>query len=48
LVEYVYVLSDWFKDPSYRDVLDYIKSVKCHYFFETLPFDFLGLPKPNA
>jgi hypothetical protein len=47
-VEYVYVLSDWFKNPSYKDVLDYIGSVKCHYFFEILPFDFLGLPKPNA
>jgi len=47
-VEYVYVLNDWFKDPAYKDVLEYIKSVKCHYFFETLPFDFLGLPEPNA
>jgi hypothetical protein len=46
-VEYVYILNDWFKDPSYKDVLSYIQSVKCHYFFETLPFDFLGLPKPN-
>jgi len=46
-VEYVYVLSDWFKHPSYKDVLDYIKSVKCHYFFETLPFSFLGLPEPK-
>jgi hypothetical protein len=26
-VEYVYVLSDWFKAPSYKDVLDYINSV---------------------
>ena len=47
-VEYVYILSDWFKHKSYRDVLDYIKAVGCHYFFETLPFDFLGLPQPNA
>lgn len=47
-VEYVYVLSDWFKDPSYKDVLDYIKSVKCHYFFETLSFSFLGLPEPKS
>jgi hypothetical protein len=47
-VEYVYVLNDWFKDPAYKDVLDYIKSVKCHYFFETLPFNFLGLPEPKS
>ncbi len=46
-VEYVYVLSDWFKHESYRDVLEYIKDVKCHYFFENLPFEFLGLPKPK-
>lgn len=44
-VEYVYVLGDWFKHDSYRDVLAYIKSVKCYYFFEILPFEFLGLPK---
>jgi len=43
-VKYVYVLSDWFKHKSYKDVLDYINSVGCHYFFEILPFDFLGLP----
>ena len=43
-VEYVYILNDWFKHKSYKDVLKYIKDVKCHYFFETLPFDFLGLP----
>lgn len=46
-VKYVYVLSDWFKKPEYTDVLDYIYSVECHYFFYTVPFDFLGLPKPH-
>jgi hypothetical protein len=43
-IEYVYILSDWFKHEIYKDVLQYIKNVKCHYFFETLPFEFLGLP----
>lgn len=43
-VEYVYVLNDWFKDPSYKDVLDYIHSVNCHYRFNTLPLAWLGLP----
>lgn len=46
-IEYVYVLNDWFNDPDYRDVLKYIKSVDCHYFFNELPLDFLGLPKPK-
>jgi len=43
-VEYVYVLSDWFKKPEYKDVLDYINSVNCHYKFNELPLAWLGLP----
>ena len=43
-VEYVYVLNDWFKHPSYQDVLDYIHSVNCHYKFGALPLAWLGLP----
>ena len=33
-VEYVYVLIDWFNNPKYKDVLDYIHSVNCHYKFK--------------
>jgi|SRR3989344_6704213 len=44
-VEYVYVLNDWFKKNEYKDVLEYIKEVGCHYFFEELPLKFLGLPE---
>lgn len=43
-VEYVYVLSDWFRKPEYKDVLDYIHSVNCHYKFNELPLAWLGLP----
>jgi len=43
-VEYVYVLNDWFKHPRYKDVLNYIESVNCHYRFETIPLSWLGLP----
>ncbi|HOJ52253.1 MAG TPA: hypothetical protein PLT64_07355 [Syntrophales bacterium] len=43
-VEYVYVLSNWFKKPEYKDVLDYINSVNCHYKFNELPLAWLGLP----
>jgi hypothetical protein len=43
-VEYVYVLSDWFKKLEYKDVLDYINSVNCHYKFNELPLAWLGLP----
>lgn len=43
-VEYVYVLNDWFRQPRYKDVLDYIHSVNCHYKFNELPLAWLGLP----
>jgi hypothetical protein len=43
-VEYVYVLSDWFKNPIYKDSLDYIHSMNCHYKFNELPLAWLGLP----
>ena len=46
-VEYVYLLSDWFRDPSYKDVLDYIHSVRCQYYFEYIPLHKLGLPVPE-
>jgi hypothetical protein len=46
-VQYVYVLSDWFKKKEYKDVLQYVKSVDCHYFFNEIPLDFLGLPEPK-
>jgi hypothetical protein len=45
-VEYVYVLCDWFKADCYKDVLDYIISVNCHYKFGCLPLAWLGLPDP--
>lgn len=46
-VEYIYLLSDWFKQPEYKDVLDYIHSVHCYYFFEYIPLKKLGLPVPD-
>ena len=47
-VEYVYVLSEWFKDTKYKDVLDYIYSVNCHYMFEEIPLKWFGLPLPET
>ncbi len=46
-VEYMYLLSDWFKDARYQDVLDYIISVRCQYYFEYIPLKKLGLPVPD-
>jgi len=46
-VEYIYILNDWFKDHKYKDVLDYIISVGCSYYFNYLPLKRLGLPVPK-
>ena len=42
-IEYIYVLSDWFKRPKYRDVLNFIDDVGCLYFFNELPLRILGI-----
>lgn len=46
-VEYIYLLNDWFRNAKYKDVLDYIHSVNCDYFFEYIPLYRPGLPVPN-
>jgi hypothetical protein len=46
-VEYIYLLSNWFRKPEYKDVLDYIHSVHCYYFFEYIPLVKLGLSVPE-
>lgn len=46
-VEYIYILDDWFKKPKYKDVLDYIISVGCQYYFNYVPLQKLGLPVPE-
>lgn len=46
-VEYIYILNDWFRKPAYKDVLDYIQSVNCQYYFNFLPLDKIGLPVPE-
>jgi len=45
-VEYVYLLNGWFRNPVYKDVLDYIISVGCQFYFEHIPLNKLGLPSP--
>jgi len=46
-VEYIYILSEWFRSSAYKDVLDYIISVGCQYYFKYLPLQKLGLPVPR-
>lgn len=45
-VDYIYILSDWFRKSEYRDTLDYVNAVGCHYYFNYLPLQKLGLPVP--
>lgn len=47
-VQYIYILSDWFRRPKYRDVLDYIVSMGCQYFIEYIPLKEIGLPLPST
>lgn len=42
-VEYLYVFNDWFHDPRYRDTLNYIREMGCHYYFNEIPLEFLRI-----
>lgn len=46
-VEYIYILDNWFRKPEYKDVLDYVISMGCQYYFQYLPLQKLGLPVPK-
>jgi len=46
-VEYIYILDDWFRKSEYKDVLDYVISMGCQYYFQYLPLQKLGLPIPK-
>lgn len=43
-VEYIYVLNDWFKQECYKDVLEYILSKDCQYYYNEIPLTKLPLP----
>lgn len=42
-VEFIYVLSDWYLQDKYRDMLFYIEHKKCQYCFNNIPLEYLGL-----
>ena len=44
-VEYCYILSEWFQQDAYRDVLEYIEDVGCSYCFESLPLYLMDIKK---
>lgn len=43
-VEYIYLLDTFFQRTDLRDVFEYIRSVDCKYYFESIPPQDLGLP----
>jgi len=47
-VEYMYIFNEWFSKPEYKDMLDYIISVNCYYYFNYIPMQKLGLPMPEV
>lgn len=42
-VQYIYLLSDWFKQYKYKDYFDYMKLNNCPYYFNELPLEAIGL-----
>lgn len=44
-VKYLHVLSDWFLNPKYEDILNYINNPQmgCTYFYNEIPLNALGL-----
>lgn len=46
-VEYIYILNDWFRNPKYKDTLNYVIAMNCKYYFGYLPLYEIGLPIPN-
>lgn len=42
-VQFIYLFSDWFTAPQYKDMLEYVNSVGCSYYFNKIPLDALGL-----
>lgn len=42
-VEFIYIFNDWFQDPRYKDTLQYILDIGCHYYYNEIPLNLLGL-----
>lgn len=42
-VQYIYLLSDWFKQYKYKDYFDYMNLNNCSYYFNKLPLESIGI-----
>lgn len=42
-VKYIYIFSEWYKQPKYKDVLAYIRLKDCSYYYNEIPIQELGL-----
>ncbi len=47
-IEFIYILSNFYKLIKYKDVLDYISFMGCDYYFEYLPLKRIGLEVSNG
>lgn len=45
---YSYVLNDWFRQPQYKDVLNFIEKKGYRYFFNRIPFYYIGFKESKA
>jgi len=43
-IEFYFILWDYFLDSKYKDVLNFIRTEGCDYFFWEIPLDYLWLP----
>ena len=42
-VKYIFLLSDWFKQHQYKDVLEYIINVGCDFYYNEIPISIIGI-----
>ena len=42
-VEFIYLFNEWFMKTEYKDMLDWIISIGCSYYFNYIPLERLGL-----
>lgn len=41
--EYMHVMNDWFRQPQYKDILNYCEENQSPYFFNNIPLEAIGL-----
>ena len=42
-IKFIYIFSEWYKQPKYKDILEYILLKDCSYYYNEMPIQALGL-----